>query len=158
MQIFKVYCFYQENAETKRLTRGYITFLFPDPTKIQLRSWNCLCVCVCSVTQLCPNLYNPMDCSLPGSSVHGIFQARILKWVAISYSRGYSRPRDWTRVSCISYTDRHPGGPELFIKNSIFSIYSTQIPFSVSGILSWKSTASSLHVTCLDSWILIYHL
>ena len=42
---------------------------------------------VCSVTQSCLTLCNPMDCSLPGSSVHGIFQARILEWVAISFSR-----------------------------------------------------------------------
>ena len=42
---------------------------------------------VCSVTQLCPTLCDPRDCSPPGSSVHGIFQARILEWVAISYSR-----------------------------------------------------------------------
>ena len=44
----------------------------------------------------------PMDCSLPGSFVHGISQARTMEWVAISYSRGSSRPRDRTRVSCIS--------------------------------------------------------
>ena len=43
-----------------------------------------LIVCVCSVAQLCPTLYNPLDCSPPGSSVHGISQARILEWVAIS--------------------------------------------------------------------------
>ena len=43
----------------------------------------------------------PMECSLPGSSVHGIFQARILEWVAISFSRGSSPPRDRTQVSCI---------------------------------------------------------
>ena len=42
-----------------------------------------------------------MDCSLPGSSIHGIFQAIVLEWVAISFSRGSSPPRDWTRVSCI---------------------------------------------------------
>ena len=53
------------------------------------------------VAQLCPTLCDPMDCSLPGSSVHGIFQARILEWVAISFSRGSSRPRDRTRVFCI---------------------------------------------------------
>ena len=53
------------------------------------------------VTQSCLTLCDPMDCSLPGSSVHGIFQARILEWVAISFSRGSSRPRDWTRVSRI---------------------------------------------------------
>ena len=53
------------------------------------------------VAQSCPTLCNPMDCSPPGSSVHGIFQAWILKWVAISLSRGSSWPRDETRVSCI---------------------------------------------------------
>ena len=47
-----------------------------------------------------------MDCSPPGSSVHGISQARILEWVAISYSRGPSPPRDQTRVFCISCIDR----------------------------------------------------
>ena len=41
-----------------------------------------------------------MDCSPPGSSVHGILQARILEWVAIPFSRGSSRPRDQTQVSC----------------------------------------------------------
>ena len=51
------------------------------------------------VTHLCPTLCNSMDCSPPGSSVHGILQARILEWVAIPFSRGPSRPRDWTQVS-----------------------------------------------------------
>ena len=54
------------------------------------------------VAQSFPTLCNPVDCSLPGSSVHGIFQARILEWVAISFSRGSSRPRNRTRVSCIA--------------------------------------------------------
>ena len=51
-------------------------------------------------TQSCPTLCDHMDCSLPGFSVHGIFQARILEWVAISFCRESSRPGDWTRVSC----------------------------------------------------------
>ena len=46
------------------------------------------------VTQSCPALCSPADCKLPCSSVHGIFQARVLEWVAISFSRGSSRPRD----------------------------------------------------------------
>ena len=54
------------------------------------------------VAQSCPTLWDPVDCSLPGSSVHGILQARILEWVAISFSRGSSRPRDWTPVSHIA--------------------------------------------------------
>ena len=52
------------------------------------------------VAQSCLTLCNPMDCSLPGSS-HRIFQARVLEWVAISFSRGSSPPTDQTRVSCI---------------------------------------------------------
>ena len=51
------------------------------------------------VTQSCPTLWDPMDCNLPGSSIHGIFQARILDCIAISFSRGFSQPRDQTRVS-----------------------------------------------------------
>ena len=54
---------------------------------------------VCSVTPLCPTLCDSIDCSLPGSSVPGIFQARILEWVAVSYSGGSSWPRDWTLIS-----------------------------------------------------------
>ena len=50
---------------------------------------------------MCPTLCDPMDCNLPSSSFHGIFQARILEWVAISFSRRSSQPRDWTQVSCI---------------------------------------------------------
>ena len=53
------------------------------------------------VAQLCPILWDPMDRSLPGSSVHGIFQAIVLECIAISFSRESSRPRDRTRVSCI---------------------------------------------------------
>ena len=54
------------------------------------------------VIQSCPALCDPMDCSLLGSSIHGILQARILEWVAIPFSRGSFRPRDWTQVSCIT--------------------------------------------------------
>ena len=50
----------------------------------------------------CPTLSDPMDCSLPGSSVHGILKVRILEWVAIPSSRRSSWPRDGTCVSCIS--------------------------------------------------------
>ena len=53
------------------------------------------------VAQSCPTLCDLVDCSLPGSSIHGILQTRILEWVAISFSRGSSRPRDRTQVSCI---------------------------------------------------------
>ena len=63
-------------------------------------------MCVCSVPRSCPTLWDPMDCSLPGSSLHGIFQAGILEPVAISSFRGSSPPRDRSLVSCISCSGR----------------------------------------------------
>ena len=63
-------------------------------------------MCVCSVAQSCPTLCDPVDCSLPGSPVHGIVQARILEWIAISYFRGSSQLRDRTLISCISCIGR----------------------------------------------------
>ena len=67
--------------------------------------------------QLCLTLCDPMDCSPPGSSVHGILQAGILEWVATSFSRGSSRPRDRTQVSRICrrilYQLSHKGSPRI---------------------------------------------
>ena len=67
------------------------------------------------VAQLCLIICNPMDCSPPGSSVHGILQAGILEWVAISFSRGSSRPRDSACISCtgrwIPHHLSHQGSP-----------------------------------------------
>ena len=69
---------------------------FPSsPHPCSKRKWS-------EVSQSCPTLCDPVDCSLPGSSVHGIFQARVLEWIAISFSRGSSQPRDRTQVSCIA--------------------------------------------------------
>ena len=66
-------------------------------------TWNVRSMCTCTlVTQL--TLWDPVDCSPPGFSVHGILQARILEWIAILFSRGTSQPRDQILVSCI--TDR----------------------------------------------------
>ena len=68
-------------------------------------NWNCWvagCVCVYVHTQSRLTLCDPTDCRLPGSSVHGIFSAGILEWVAISSSRGSSRPRDWTPISYLA--------------------------------------------------------
>ena len=62
------------------------------------RGWADYCYCCCCwVAQSWPTLCYPMDCGLPGSSMHGISQTRVLEWVAMSYSRGSSWPRDWTR-------------------------------------------------------------
>ena len=64
------------------------------------------CVCVCACAQPCSTLCDPTDCSPPGSSVHGILQARILEWVPMPSSRASSPPRDRTRVSGVSGTGR----------------------------------------------------
>ena len=93
--------------------------------KIHIWLYMYVCVCVCvygkslrnllrlfkglqstlhthtEVAQSCPTLCDPMDCSPPGSSVHGIFQAWVLEWVAVSFSRRFSWPRDRTWVSHI---------------------------------------------------------
>ena len=70
---------------------------------------------LCSVAQSCPALCDPVDCGPPGSSVHGILQARVLEWVAIPFSRGSFPSRDRTRVSCIGrwvlYRLSHQGSP-----------------------------------------------
>ena len=65
-----------------------------------------MCMHACSVTQLCLVLYDPMDYSPLGSSVHGIFQVGILQWIGISSCMGPSWPRDQTHVSCVSYIGR----------------------------------------------------
>ena len=69
-------------------------FLIPELTLSSL--------CESEVAQLYQTLCHPMDCSLPGAFVHGIFQARVLEWVAISFSRRSSLPRDQLQVSCIA--------------------------------------------------------
>ena len=59
-----------------------------------------LCACI-QLLQSCPTLCKPVDCSPPGSAVHGILQARRLEWAAISFSRGSSQPRNQTHISCM---------------------------------------------------------
>ena len=78
------------------------------------------CGYCCLVTKSCLTLCNPTDCSLPGSSVRGISQARVLEWVSVSSSRGSSRPKDQTHLSYISCITRRvlyhvvpPGKPPL---------------------------------------------
>ena len=65
-----------------------------------------ICVCISSCSVLFETHCDPMNCSPPGSFVHGIFQARIVGWVAITYSKRSSQPRDQTHVSCTSCNGR----------------------------------------------------
>ena len=86
---------------------------------------------VCSVAQLYPILCNPMDCSLPGTSVHGISQAVILECVTISFSRRSSQRRDRTCVSCIAgefFTTESPGKLLINNKSTLF------LSFEVNGV------------------------
>ena len=80
------------------------------------KSWSC---CYCLVAKLCPTLRAPVDCSCQAPPSMGILQAGILQWVAIPSSRGSSRPRDQTCVSCTSCTAGRfcnaepPGKPQI---------------------------------------------
>ena len=80
---------------------------------------------MCQITSVV-SLCDPMGCSLPGSSVHGILQARRLEWDAVSFSRGSSRPRNRTQVSCIAgrfFTNQATGeAPSLLKFMSIWSV------------------------------------
>ena len=88
---------------------------------------------VVSVAKSCTILCIPMNCSLPGSSVHGISQARILEWVATSFSKGSSQPRDQTCVSCLSggfFTVEPPQEAPLVIRE--MKIKTTMIPLHIN--------------------------
>ena len=122
LEEFTVYCCWVEST----------IFKFP-------LSW----INICLVPQLCPTLCNPRDDSLPGSSVHGILQARILEWVAIPFSRGSSQIRDGTWVSCTA-------GRFLTIWATIQGC--SQMPFCLwSWPPIWDVTLSSMpHSVYLD--------
>ena len=85
-----------------------------------------MCECVCVHAQLCLTLCSPMDCRLPGFSVHEISPARILEGAAISSSMASSQPRDWTCVSCtdrwILYLLSHWGNPNKDTPTSNFPV------------------------------------
>ena len=87
------------------------------------------------VAQSCLTLCDPIDCSPPRSSFHGISQARILEWVSISYSRESSRPRDWTWVSCIAGRFFTIWDTREALKQPIMSLNRNVCVYSHNGIL-----------------------
>ena len=99
-------CKIGKQQESTAQYRNYTQHLVVTHDGKNLKKNICICIYVCVCVQLCSTLCDPMDCNLPGSSVHGIFQARILERVAISYARGSFWPRERTRVSGISCIDR----------------------------------------------------
>ena len=123
------------------------------PSKISLHSP--IILCVCSVPRSCPTLWNPMDCCLPGSSVHGILQARILEWAAISCSRGTSWPRDGT--PCVSCTGRwilyhwHRGSPPLILLNITF--IKSDWAQNVAVNTEWLTALGKVNTRVLPWWL-----
>ena len=106
----------------------YLTFQVPHNSE-------CVLLLFVVVSKSCSTLCNPMDCSSPDSSVHGIFQARTLEWVAIPapHPRTSSQPRNWNFVSCIAgvfFTTEPPGQPK--------KIWNTS-QICVSSLLSHKN-------------------
>ena len=113
------------------------------------------------VAQWCPTLCDPMDCSLSGSSIHGIFQARVLEWIAISFSRGSSRPRNRTRVSHIAgrrFTVRGQGRGSYVCSQTRDVTGKLCADFSLRGSLQmgdleWRKLKIFLSVQWRDGWI-----
>ena len=115
------------------------------------------CACVLFMSpQLCPTLCNPMDCSPPGFSVHGILQARILKWVAMLSSRGSSWPRDWT---CISYVSCI-GSVQFSSVQSLSHVRLLATPWITARQASLNITnfRSSLRLTSIESVMTSSHI
>ena len=115
-----------------------------------------------SVTQSCPTLCDPMDCSLPGSCVHGISQARILEWAADSSSRDFPDPGYWIRVSCIScpadrlFTAAPPGKLpyDTWNAHSVWSpLISDQSLHSLSALGNiWSSSIAFCKIPVRSIW------
>ena len=91
-------------------------------------------MCVCVPAQLCLTLCDPMDCSPPGSSVHGILQTRILEWVAISIFSGSSRPTYQILISCISCIGRQ-----------VLRFFTTEAPGTIYQHRSWNKLINLTH-------------
>ena len=109
-------------------------------------------ILVCPLSLSHALLCDSINCSPPGSSIHGILQARILEWVAISFSKGSSWPRDWTNVSWISCTGRQifyfcaPGKPRTVVyhpQNNFLVLYSELF------ITMWHVTISMRFCVCV---------
>ena len=90
--------------ESSQLYSNVASYRLPQ----HMRLFQCVCVCVCVHARVLSHVWlcNPVNCSLSGSSVRGILQARILEWMAISFSKGSSRPRNQIHVSCVSWIGR----------------------------------------------------
>ena len=116
----------------------------------------CVCVCVCVYTQSLSYVQLFVDYSPLGASVHGIFQARILEWVTISYSKGSSPPRDQTGVSCIGRQILHRWATweaqGLFIGSGIYSMWWEAETFFQCPILRKNTENNNKHDGCIHTF------
>ena len=138
----------QSEQKTQFLKKYFLLLLQKYNGNIQITGSYCFLNCFIEVLkrnchmhgcllQSCPTLCDPMNCSLPGSSVHGILQVRILEWVAISSSKGSSQRRDQTCISCDSciaggffYPLSHQGSPVIGIEAMMFcAVLSCSVTF-----------------------------
>jgi len=108
------------------------------------------------VAQLCLTLCDPMDCSLPDSSINGIFKARILVWIAISFSRRSSQPRDWTWVSHI--VGRHFTISVQFSVTQSWLFFETPWIAACQASMSITNSRSSLKLMSIKSVMQYSHL
>ena len=99
LTVFFLMCIHtQPGAEPTWKSLTMTVFSFPQPWAEARGSLSIISLVKVLVTQSCPTLCDPMNCTLPGSSIHEILQTRILEWVAIPFSRGSSQHRDQTQV------------------------------------------------------------
>ena len=127
-------CFYTElplDIKKKRSFKETISLIHSREFEFWVWDFSYFFKVLCSVTQSCPKLYANMECNPPGSSVHGIFQERILEWVSIFLSRGSSWPRDQTHVSCIG-------------RQTLYHWATREVPFFKVSV--YKHTHTHTHV------------
>ena len=108
------------------------------------------------VAQSCPTLCDPMDGSPPGSSIHGIFQAWIPEWVAISFSRGSSWPRDWTWVSLIvgrCFTVQALKSRNITLQTKVRLVKAMVFPVVMYGCENWTvKKAERWRIDAFELW------
>ena len=112
------------------------------------------------IAQSCLAFCDPVDCSPPGPSVHGILQARTLEWVAIAFSRGASRRRDWTRVSCTTgrfftiWATREAQALSLNAKSHLEDSYKEPwLGYPILGISETQEREWLEELTVLPEWV-----
>ena len=127
-----------------------------------LTMYTLVLVSIVLIALWCPTLCVPMDCSPPGSSVHGILQARILEWVAISWSRWSSQPRDRTCICCISciagrFFTAEP--PEIYMHIAVQQICRTLPSCMTEALTHWETILQSFLLITLGNhdYIFCFH-